>query len=269
MSTTTLKLRRLAACAASLTVAAVFFHIFSDDDTRTSERLFADSVIAVPVVAAALIWSGHLVAQLLARGTWWSLLLVGGLMALIGDREGRHLGAYIAMCNAGALLVVGSSSLDSRGRFAPVAFRGTLLVALVLAIADTGAFLWFGTGSMMFEGRYSCLLLVPLMITGVIGLLRLRTWGLMVSLFTNLLIAILAIAGVLFLPGPLRGLFVGTAVLQMLVPIPMVIAIVRGRTPSPDAWRRTKIVVPAIAIAGVAAFSVYAAFIHHGTLLRF
>src|ERR1700733_13180469 len=256
MSTTTLKLRRLAACAASLTVAAVFFHIFYDDDTtRISERLFADSVIAVPVVAAALIWSGRLVAQLLARGTWWSLLLVGGLMALIADREGRHLGAYIAMCNAAALLVVGSSSLDSRGRFAPIAFRGTLLVALVLAIADTGAFLWFGTGSMMFEGRYSCLLLVPLMVTGVIGLLRLRTWGLMVSLFTNLLIAILAISGVLFLPGPLRGLFVGTAVLQMLVPIPMVIAIVRGRTPSPDAWRRTKIVAPAIMIAGVAAFS--------------
>jgi hypothetical protein len=32
----------------------------------------------------------------------------------------------------------------SAGRFQPVAFRGTLTVALVLAMADTGAMLWLG-----------------------------------------------------------------------------------------------------------------------------
>jgi len=141
-------------------------------------------------------------------------------------------------------------------------------VALVLAMADAGAFLWFGIGNAMFDHSWSVLLMVPLMIAGVIGLLRLRTWGLIVSLVTNLAIAILAVTHILNLPSPLRQLFVGSAVLQMLVPLPMIVAIVRDRAPSADAWRRTKVVVPVLIVIGTAALSLYAAFVHHGPLVR-
>src|SRR5580698_437720 len=105
-----LTLRRLAACVASLAVGALLFHMLEGDGGagHLTERLFVDSVIAVPVVAAALIWSDRLVAQLLARGAWWSLLLVGGLISLSGGHHERHFGAFIAICNAVALLSAGS-----------------------------------------------------------------------------------------------------------------------------------------------------------------
>jgi hypothetical protein len=267
-----LRLRRFVACVASFTVGALLFHTLEGDGEsgRLTERLFLDSVIVVPVVAAGLIWSSALVAQLLARGAWWSMLLVGGLIALTGGHSERHLGATIAICNAIALLAAaGSSMTESRGRFAPVAFRGTLLVALVLAIADAGAFTWFGIGNAIFDGKISVLLVVPLMLAGVIGLLRMRTWGLIVSLCTNLAIAILAMCRVLALPGPMRALFIGTAVLQLLVPIPMLIAIVRGRAPSPDSFRRIKIVLPVVMILAVVAISIYGAFVHERALVQF
>ncbi len=265
-----LRLRRLTACVASIAVGALLFHMLEDGSGRLSERLFVHSVIAVPVVAAVLIWSGALVSQLLARGAWWSLLLVGGLISLTGGHSERPLGAVIAICTAVALLAAGGTSMtESRGRFAPVAFRGTLLVALVLAIADTGAFTWFGTGNAIFGGRISVLLPVPMMIAGVIGLLRMRTWGLIVSLCTNLSIAILAVSRVLFLPGPMRALFIGTAVLQLLVPIPMLIAIVRGRAPSPDSYRRTKLILPGAMILAIVGVSVYAAFVYRRAVWQF
>jgi hypothetical protein len=198
------------------------------------------------------------------------MLLVGGLLSVAGGHGERSFGAYIAILNAGALLVAGGSGLaDNRGRFAPVAFRGTLVVALVLAIADTGAFSYFGLGTALFSHHSSVLLLVPLMVTGIIGLLGLRTWGLIVSLCTNLLIAILAITHVLPLPRELRWLFIGTALLQLLVPIPMIVAIVRGTPPQPDAWRRTKVVLPAMMISAIALLSIYAGLIHEGRLLPY
>jgi hypothetical protein len=247
----------------------LFRELHQETFGRLSQQLFVDAIIATPIVAAALIWSGRLGAQLLARGAWWSMLLIGAIMAMEGSNSERAYGAYIALANATALLVAGGTGLaDNRGRFAPMAFRGTLIVALVLAIADTGAFACFGLGTALFSDHASVILLVPFMLTGVIGLLRLRTWGLIVSLCTNLLIAILALTRTLPLPTELRWLFVGTAMLQLLVPIPMIVAIIRGTPPRPDAWRRTKIAVPAMMISAIALLSIYAAFVHDGRLLR-
>ena len=265
---TSIQIRRLVASLASVAVGVVFCDCLLDGHGPPSERLFTDSVIAVPFLAGALIWSRRLGPQLLSRGAWWSMLLLGGLLALTADHDDRRIGAFMTIANAIALLAVGSTGLDDKtGRFAPVAFRGTLLVALVLAIADTGAFTWFGVGSGLFEGRFRILLLVPPMATGVIGLLRLRTWGLIVSLSMNLLVVILALTGVLVLPPEIRGLFVSTAVLQMVVPIPMIVSIVRGRPPQ-DRWPRAKLAAPIVIITAISIVSAYAAWIHHGPLVR-
>jgi hypothetical protein len=262
-------IRRSVASAASIAVGVSLYRVWcADGSSRELERVFVDATIAFPFAVGGLIWIPRLPVQLLARGAWWSLLLLNAVMALVGDAEDRHAGANAATFTALALLAVGSGGLDNRGWFAPVAFRGTLLIALVLAIADAGAFLWFGTGSAVYNHSWSVLAMVPAMVVGVIGLLQLRVWGLIASLATNVTIAILALTDVLSLPSPLRELFVGSAVVQLVVPLPMVVAMVRHRAPSADAWRRTKAAVPPLLIASIALLSVYAAYIHHGNLLH-
>jgi hypothetical protein len=209
----------------------------------------------LPALAAISIWSRRTGAQLLARGIWWSLLLLGGLVAVIERSD--YSGCAIALASACSLLVMGRNGLDAEaGRFQPVAFRGTLTLALVMAIADTATCFWCGLGQATHERELRVILLVPLMIAGIVGLLRLRTWGLLVSLACNVLVAILGWTGTLGLPPEIRPLLIVTAVVQLLVPIPMWIAIARRRIPPPDAWRRTKLVVSTAIIVGIAVTSV-------------
>jgi len=126
-----------------------------------------------------------------------------------------------------------------------------------------------GSGTAMFAGHPSLLIMAVPMAVGVVGLLRLRTWGLLVSLASNLLVAILGLAGVLYLEGPLRALFVSSACLQLLVPLPMLVTIWRGRTPGPDRWHRAKALASSAVIAGIAGVSFYATFVHGAPLFRF
>lgn len=267
MASITSRIRTTLASLASLAIAARIYLLLGSWRSGVQD-IFQGLTLAVPVVAGLLIWSRRLPAQLLARGAWWAMLLFAAILSITSPSYGRSLGAFVAACCAIALLAAGGRGLDNRGRFAPVAFRGTLLVALVLAMADAGAFAWFGLGNAIFEHSYSVIVIVPLMVAGVVGLLQLRTWGLVVGLVANLTIVILAATGVLNLPSPLRQLFIGSAALQMVVPLPMIVSILRGRAPRPDAWRRTKAIVPAVVVLAIAALCLYACLLHHGPLLR-
>jgi hypothetical protein len=104
--------------------------------------------------------------------------------------------------------------------------------------------------------------MVPPMLLGIVGLLQLRTWGLLVSLASNIAIVILASVGVLNLPHEVRNLFIGSAIAQLIVPLPMLSTILRKRPPNPDAWRRTRAIVPAVIVIVIAAVAVYA-YLHH------
>jgi hypothetical protein len=262
--------RKLLASLASITFASALYHLIPFQSGPRLEMAFFYSVILVPTVAAGLIWFRPIAAQLLARGAWWSFLLGGGLLAVAAPHDAERFGSLAVACNAVALLAAGRTGLgEGAGSFRPVAFRGTLLLALVLAIADTGAFLWMGSGTAMFAGHPSLLIMAVPMAVGVVGLLRLRTWGLLVSLASNLLVAILGLAGVLYLEGPLRALFVSSACLQLLVPLPMLVTIWRGRTPGPDRWHRAKALASSAVIAGIAGVSFYATFVHGAPLFRF
>jgi hypothetical protein len=265
--------RGVLASLASATFASALYHLIAGEHGgRLLERAFLDSVIVVPAVAAGLIWLRPIAAQLLARGAWWSFLLGGGLLSVAARDDVARFGFLAVACNGIALLAAGRTGLgegaEGAGRFRPVAFRGTLILALVLAIADTGAFLWMGSGTAMFGGHPSLLIMAMPMAVGVLGLLRLRTWGLLLSLASSLLVAILGSTGVLYLEGPLRTLFVSTACLQLLVPLPMLVSIWRGRSPGPDRWQRAKARATTTVIAGIAGVSLYAAFVH-GPLFRF
>lgn len=230
------------------------------------ERLFIDATIAVPFVVAGAIWLDRLTAQLLARGAWWSMLVLGTLVAMTG-RSDSSTGVLMALLSAGALLVAGNIGLGSRGRFAPVAFRGTLLVSLVLAIADTGAMAWYCSGLAAFEHQRWPLAIVVPMVTGIVGLVRLRTWGLIVNVLTNIAMVALVATHTLPLPSPLRELFIGSAAVQLVIPLPMFASILGGRKPSPEAWRRTRAIAPIAIILAIAALAAYGAFVAHGDLI--
>jgi hypothetical protein len=258
-----LRARLSLATLASLGLSAVFVGILRHDDIPRAQRLPFAFMLAFPLGAAAGIWWQRLGAQLLARGIWWSLLLLGALMAVIVGSDGHHEDFLLASFAAVALLAAGSAGLDQeRGRFQPVAFRGTLLLALVLAMADTFTFLWLGVARLLLDRSPGVLLLVPPMIAGVVGLLRLRTWGLIVSLLSNVAVVVLSSTGVLALPSWFRTLYVASATLQLLVPVPMIVSIVRGRVPPTGQWRRTKRVVSTAVIAAVVALAFCGSFLH-------
>jgi hypothetical protein len=206
--------------------------------------------------------------QLLGRGLWWSLLLLGGLMAASGGQE-RVGGSLMALGSAAAVLLAGAPSQnDGSDRFAPVAFRGTLTLALVLAMADAASFLWLGLANAIFTRHLAMILLVPPMVAGVVGLLRLRTWGLLVSLGANVLVATLALTGVLTSAGELRILFASTAIVQLLVPVPMLITIIRRRAPGPDRWVTFRAVGSRLVIVGIAGLALYTAFLNKMLFIR-
>jgi hypothetical protein len=261
--------KQTVASLASALVAGVMLSGFVQVRDLSSVRLLLAMVVIAPLGAAVLIFSRHLPAQLLARGTWWSYLLTSALVTCVDEPSVRHLAGLTAGATAFALLAAGREGLEaSAGRFQPVAFRGTLTVALVLAMADTGAMLWLGLVTLL---RHDCrlILMVPLMAAGIVGLLRLRMWGLLAGLAANILVATLAATRVLGLPDPLRGLFIGTALLQLLVPLPMLVAIVRRRPPPSNRWPRAKRAIATATIVAIAGFGVYAGLIRQSALIAF
>ena len=259
--------RRALAALVSLGITGTMAWFLRRDHPRGWQWLPLLLLMSAPVLAAASIASRRVGAQLLARGIWWSFLLLGGLIATMMGIDGDLKGGYVCLftlANAFCLLAVGTTGLDDDGgRFRPAAFRGTLLLAMVLAIADTATLLWIGGLRAIDEHMFGGLLLVPGMIVGVIGLLRLRTWGLLVSLTCNVLVVVLTSTAVLQLPPELRWMLTATAVAQILVPVPMWISLARRRLPPPDQFRRLKRVASTAVIVAIAASSVYFTCFHH------
>jgi len=185
-------------------------------------------LVAAPALAAGAIWTRILALQLLARASWWVLLLYAGFVLVATGASDSRVKA-IGVASACALLAAGRVGLDrDGGRFQPGAFRGTLTVMLVLAMADAGSFAWIALIRTL-DGHFNVLsLFVPPMIAAVIGLLRLRTWGLLVSVACNVVVAALAAADLLDVAERVRWLFIGSAVVQLLIPLPMWLTIFRN-----------------------------------------
>ena len=225
-------------------------------------------------VAALLVWSRRTGPQLLARACWWGFLIVGVMAAAVeGGRHGAWQPVFGVMCAGLALLAIGRVGLDESGRFRPVAFRGTIQLSLTLAMADTASLAMWGLALAM-AGSYpqkaaAMLALAAATGLGVAGLLRLRTWGLLVAFFSNLLVGTLAVAEVLPVPRPLRFLLGATASLQLVVPLPMLVTLLRRRAPSPDRWNRLRSVGATAAIVGLMALGVYAGVVRDAPLFLF
>ncbi|HWO17647.1 MAG TPA: hypothetical protein VNO30_02685 [Kofleriaceae bacterium] len=213
---------------------------------------------ALPAIAAPLFHIRKLQAQMLARAGIWSAVMLGMLFAHLE----RQPSAAIAMVVSGALalLIAGRSAASAEpGAFRPVAYQKTLTLSLVLALADTLT-LWMWTAFALLGGAprkdtLGFFICAVITLASVIGLYRLRMWGLALGVLGNLGIAIVFGARIIDVQ-ELRIVFITTALTQLLVALPVLVGVIRRRPMELPAWLQnsTRVLYPA-ALLGVIALA--------------
>ena len=107
------------------------------------------------------------------------------------------------------------------------------MVSLVMALADTGSLLFYGGVTLEESHGWSAslpfLVSAAVMMVAIHGLYRLRLWGLALNIVANIVIAIIALTGVLDLPNVLAYALAATALVQLLIPVPLVRTMLRGK----------------------------------------
>jgi hypothetical protein len=185
--------------------------------------------------AALLCHHRHVGSQLLARAAFWSNLLIGVLALVLGSSGERPVGVALIATTGAALLVLGRRGLDGDARtasFRPLAYRATLLAVMVMALADAQSLLLFGT--LELEGWRAdsrALLLFGVacvQLLGLVGLYRLRVWGLVVGAAGCLALIGAALGDALQLPHALNVAFIATSIAQLIIAAPLVTAVCRG-----------------------------------------
>ncbi|MCA9685510.1 MAG: pentapeptide repeat-containing protein [Myxococcales bacterium] len=214
--------------------------------------------VAVALPIAMLLWAGQLVArpsfraQVLVRSIAVSNLIVALLLALVvGGMLGGVGEILIALGCARSLRLLDDRGLDGREpdpNFAPVAFRGFLILALVMAFADaqTLAFSALTQASYLLDGVSTEVLaaMVPttlaamVMALGVWGLLHLRTWAMLLNIVANLVIARLALTGALNVNDGVAVALATTAAIQLMLPVPILATWIGDRNAGGGGWRR-------------------------------
>jgi hypothetical protein len=226
-------LARLAIATIGPMVAAVGL---SRADGRPAVAIWVP--IALLVLSAALVHRRAVGSQILARSVWWANLVLGILLSIAGSPSAaRSLGAILVVACGAPLLAMGSSGLDEGGRsaFRPVAFRTTLMLAMTMAVADAQALLFWGVAQLEDNERVPGLVLVGAALVSsvsIVGLYRLRVWGLLSGALSATAVIVLMLSGVCRLDGPLSPCFITTSAVQLLLPCPIFVAIARGRAPA-------------------------------------
>ncbi|HZS37199.1 MAG TPA: hypothetical protein VFF06_10240 [Polyangia bacterium] len=263
--------RRVLATLASIGAAAAF-QVF---DGHAPAALWLPT--ALLAICAALQFHRHLGSQLLVRAVWWSNLLLGTLLATSGGSTEREIGGAIALATGAALLAVGRRGLEDSGSggFTPIAYRGSLMGIVVMAVADAQSLFLFGALQVTEHKSWhaSGVATLPLwlgaaMIAGIAGIYRLKLWGLVLNLAANAAVILAAASGVLDLPGPLLWAYGVTSALQIALALPLVLALFRGAAPSARKPSRASLVVTAGAIGAMMALSAYCAFVLRSAIWR-
>ena len=205
---------------------------------------------------------GEVGSQLVARSVWWSNLVLGLLLTIAGSSKERTLGLLLAATTGAALLSMGRLGLDDdeRSAFRPVAFRTSLSLGMILAVADAQVMALFGVlkitdhkwsyGPIPTEIQGFILLgSTAMILVAIAGLYRLRVWGLLLNALGALGVAALSLTGVYGLESPLPQSLALRSAVQLLLPVPLVIAAVRRRPPEPSrAPSRLARLAPAAAV---------------------
>lgn len=238
-------------------------------------QLQVAALLPASVLFLALRWAKEekLGPQLLCRAAWWSSLVVGVLASLnYSETFDKSVGAWIAISCAVALRSVGETGLDVREPdhpFAPVRFRGHLLLALVMAAADAltlgfsalmqlrvGSMGWTLMGTATYAGP--TVLAAVVMAVAVWGVYHLRTWALLLNLVANIAIAYFAMEGTLNLSPSVSLSLATTAAIQSFIPVPILAVALGDRNAGKPLLAGVRQWLMTIAVYGLAAFSIIA-----------
>jgi hypothetical protein len=238
------------------------------------------SYAALLVIAGGLTFLRSPGAQLFARSIWWSAFGAGILASLFaaGDTEVARPGLVMVLGMSTALLAVGRRGIAAEDpRFALSAYRGAIMVSMIMALADTQALGWLGS-TMLYSGlrhghpreinqAIAMLACGAVALTALLGLYKLRLWGLMLSAVTTLAIGALAFTRLFGLrdAGPIPYAFAVSAAIQVVLLAPLFVAIVRRRAPSPPSPRAQRVaaIAPAVVIIALAVLSVITVVTRH------
>lgn len=235
-----LLLRRFVAGALGVAGFAPTVARYGDDNVSVWVPLL------VLVGGAFAIHRQSLGAQLLGRATWWANLLLGLLLASEARGYKTMHGTWLVLACAAALLLVSTEGLaEARARdgYAPAAFTTTLTLAMMLALADTLSLVLF-TVVQLEDGESQAALLAlgaAAMIVSFIGLYRIKPWGMIANLVTNLVVAGVAAVDGFGLDDEVNALLMITACLQLIVATPVLIGVLRGQPLPPlvgPRWRK-------------------------------
>lgn len=236
------------------------------------------SVLPAPLIS---IWGARLTrnprfqAAILVRAIAASNLVVALLYAMsVGGMFGALFSTLLALASGRSLQLLGDRGLDGADdpstRFEPIRFRGVLILALIMAFADTLTLLFscsikavqalaFSLSSVEANPAVGISLILTAAATSVMavnvwGLLRLRTWALVSNMVSNIGIAGLALAGLLGLNPYVSTALAVTAGIQLLLPVPILAAALGDDEAGRSHARFGKLVhlvIPALIVATV------------------
>lgn len=213
--------RWLASAMAGL--AALVFAV----DAWISLNLGSPVVLVLGLPAAILAASAIAIhrpsfgAQLSARGAWWTFLFFGTAWALTPAETLPAAGALVAWGCGAALIAAGRDGLhrgQTQAAFDPVAFRGTLLAAIVLALINAHLLALLGATRVEALGvqgpSVAILVASAACFATVLGLARLRAWAVLCgALVSAAIIPLVALT----LDPPLAPILIGSATVQLIL----------------------------------------------------
>jgi hypothetical protein len=200
--------------------------------------------IGLLALAALLIHHDRLGSQLLARSILWANFLIGTCVS-IGNAEAGvvdDLGADTFSLGT-ALLLIGRLGLDERegSVFRPVAFRTSLTLGMIMAVADAHVLACLGIVELdssewprsSFRERlpHATMLFISgaVLVCAITGLYRLRVWGLVLASLGAAGVCVLSLANVYGLPSRAGSILALTSAVQVALSVPVFVAILGGR----------------------------------------
>lgn len=182
------------------------------------------------IVAAQL---APLPAQLFARAMQWSNLGLGFVLSVLGSTRERAGGMMLALACGAALLTLGRRGLaeaERRAGYMPAALRSSLLLLMVLALADAQSFALFGFARLESATFGAGLLVAAVaLVVGFVLLARLSLFGVVLDAIACALVLLLSVVSPRVGDTDLRLVLGVLSAVHLLVAVPTLVAASRGR----------------------------------------
>lgn len=251
--------RRLRATAAGIAAAAGAVGF------RMSLGFEPKPVAWLPVIAALagalVVQLPALAAQLLARGLWWSNVVLGVMVVAAGSRHESLVGLPLVLGSGAALALADRRTLAAaaeREDFRPAAYAGTIQLLMVLALADAPTLLLFTQVAARDEmtGTSAVLALAAAgLLAGFVGLYRLSLWGVLATSGTSLALCVALVSGAVRVDREVDVPLALMCGVQVVVAAPMLLSLATRR-PLPGLSPRARGMLATALLAALALGSV-------------